>query len=73
MIDEADILLELDKNVSRYTNKLYELFSKNKSLRCLISASSFPKKMNKLPVEEGLKQKFKDIVFIKGENQHKIP
>lgn len=47
-IDEADLLLELDKNVSRHTDKLLTSIrsesTNSKSIKYLLTASSFPKK-----------------------------
>lgn len=52
VIDEADLLLEIDKNVSNYTFRLInEICEKGKkteqSPQFAISASSFPKKIGK--------------------------
>lgn len=59
-IDEADILIAIDRNVSRFTNKITEEVKKNvkeankkssmvSNPQFLIAASSFPHKIDKIP------------------------
>ena len=51
VVDEADLLLELDKNVSKNTDKILSFIRKNSTnptnIKYLLAASSFPKKYKK--------------------------
>jgi superfamily II DNA/RNA helicase len=77
VIDEADLLLELDKNVSKNTDKLIQHIRKHSpasaATKYFLTASSFPKKYKAEEALSKLQEHFKTLRCISGINTHKLP
>ena len=82
VIDEADLLLETDKNVSRHTNMLLDEIrgrgkARNKKLQkdpqFFVSTSSFPHRIGSRDSFDVLSQYFDQLQPILGVHKHEIP
>lgn len=77
VVDEADLLLELDKNVSKNTDRIIqhvrEQSTSSGNIKYLLAASSFPKKYKRHEAIPKLKENFKVLECVEGIDKHKLP
>ena len=73
-VDEADLLLELDKNISKKTTKIIQQVKKeNKNTQFILTASSFPHKYQRKPAIEKLTEVFWPLSVVEGFHKHQFP